>query len=230
MELTWESAISPGGMVGHASYLLLVISMMMRNISLLRILVIASAFVAIGYDWFWLKDPVGVFWESILVIVNIIQLLILYWGNLTARFTDDETQFLVEKLPDLSKSRSRILLDAGQWKKVTSGEMLTRQGEAVRHLIYVSHGTIDIMVGGKRVSQCGAGDFIGEITILSLETATATTLVKEDGLIWQIEEDRLGAIFSKYPDIKKELDASFARNFKDKIAQTNFMISNGMVS
>lgn len=57
-------------MVGHASYLLLVISMMMRLMTWPRLLVIA--FTAIAYDTIWLKDPVGVFRETLLVTVNII--------------------------------------------------------------------------------------------------------------------------------------------------------------
>jgi hypothetical protein len=73
MDLTLESAFSTGGLVGHASYLLLVLSMMMRGMTLLRIFVILSAFVSILYDMVWLKDPVGVFWESMLVLVNIVQ-------------------------------------------------------------------------------------------------------------------------------------------------------------
>ena len=67
MELTLESAFSTGGMVGHLAYLLLVLSMVMRQMYLLRILVILSASIAIAYALFWLKDPIGVFWESLLM-------------------------------------------------------------------------------------------------------------------------------------------------------------------
>ncbi|MEO1158958.1 MAG: cyclic nucleotide-binding domain-containing protein, partial [Pseudomonadota bacterium] len=74
MELTLESAFSTGGMVGHFAYLLLVVSMLMRRMFLLRIFVILSATIAIAYALFWLKDPIGVFWESLLVVVNAVQL------------------------------------------------------------------------------------------------------------------------------------------------------------
>jgi hypothetical protein len=49
MELTLESALSPQGLFGHTSYILLVISMMMRRMVWLRILVILSAIVGITY-------------------------------------------------------------------------------------------------------------------------------------------------------------------------------------
>lgn len=74
MELTLSSAFSPGAMVGHLAYLLLVASMLMRTLFALRLLVIASALVAIAYAAIWLNDPVSSFWEALLVVVNILQI------------------------------------------------------------------------------------------------------------------------------------------------------------
>ena len=102
MELTLESAFSVGGLVGHASYLLLVVSMLMRTMFWLRILVIASACVAITYDAVWLKDPVGVFWETTLVLVNIVQIVILWRADRIARFTEEEQSFATTRLRGLS--------------------------------------------------------------------------------------------------------------------------------
>lgn len=229
MELTLESAFSTGGMVGHLSYLLLVISMMMRNISMLRILVIASALAGISYDWFWLKDPVGVFWESTLVLVNVIQLALLYWKNLTARFDSTELAFLNDKLPGLSRGKSRELLNTGRWEQAPEGTVLTRQGEKVRDLVYIASGAVDIVVGGSRVSQCHAGNFIGEMSILGDEPASATTVVTGNAKLWKIDESGLRRMIAKSPDIEREIEASFSRNFRDKLIHANFLISSGKV-
>ena len=43
MELTLASAFSQEGLLGHAAYVLLVLSMLMRTLLWLRLLVIASA-------------------------------------------------------------------------------------------------------------------------------------------------------------------------------------------
>jgi hypothetical protein len=50
MELTLASAFSQEGLLGHAAYVLLVISMLMRTLLWLRILVIASAVLGISYS------------------------------------------------------------------------------------------------------------------------------------------------------------------------------------
>jgi len=229
MELTLESAFSTGGMVGHLSYFLLLISMMMRNISLLRVFVIASALVGICYDWFWLRDPVGVFWETSLVLVNAVQLCLLYWKNATARFNADELAFLNGKLPGLSRGKSRELLNMGHWEQVPDGTVLTRQGETVEELVYIANGTVEIQVDGNRVSLCHAGNFIGEMSILGSETASATTIVTGEAKLWKIDEKSLRRVIERSPDIEREIEASFSRNFRDKLIHTNFLIANGKV-
>lgn len=81
MELTLESAFSSEGALGHFAYLLLVSSMLMRRMFWLRLLVIASALVAIAYSALILTDPVSTFWETLLVIVNIGQLSLSWWQD-----------------------------------------------------------------------------------------------------------------------------------------------------
>ncbi|MEZ5880409.1 MAG: cyclic nucleotide-binding domain-containing protein [Nitratireductor sp.] len=229
MELTLESALSTGGLVGHLSYFLLVISMMMNRLSLLRVLVIASALTAIVYDWVWLRDPVGVFWETLLVTVNIIQLLILYWKNTNARFSDDELAFVRGKFPGLAKGKSRQLLNLGNWQEADNGTIITTEGVTAGRLTYISRGSVDVVVDGKRVAQCQPGDFIGEMTVLNGEPASATTLANGGVHLWQIEAEALRRILSRNPEIERELEASFARNYRDKLVHTNSLIAKGIV-
>lgn len=70
MELTLESALSLGGLLGNLSYILLIASMSMRNMLWLRGLVILSGLTGVSYDFFWLHDPVGTFWESGFTLIN----------------------------------------------------------------------------------------------------------------------------------------------------------------
>lgn len=50
MDYWINAAFSTGGFVGHLFYVLLIISMTMRDITYLRLFVIASALVGIAYD------------------------------------------------------------------------------------------------------------------------------------------------------------------------------------
>ena len=225
MELTLESAFSTGGLVGHTSYLLLVISMMMRQINMLRILVIASSFVAIAYDGIWLKDPVGIFWESLLVAVNIVQLMIVYFENRMVRFSPEEEAFGNKRLLELERGERRKLLNKGLWVTGAPGTVLTREGEPVSHLIYVASGEVMIKSGGRAVAICEPGTFIGEMTVLDGEPATGTAIVSNEALYWMVEADVLRKLVVDKPEIGQALQKSFADNLKDKLVQSNQVIT-----
>ena len=59
------------GLVGHLSYIFLIVSSLMRRMMLLRLFLVASAVTGIAYDWIWLGNVVGVFWEGLLIAVNV---------------------------------------------------------------------------------------------------------------------------------------------------------------
>lgn len=221
MDLTLESAFSIGGLVGHFSYVLLIISMLMRNMTWLRLFVIASAIVAICYDFFFLRDPVGVFWDSMLMIVSISMLLLAHWKNIRAKFNYEEQLFIKYRFPELQKSDARALLDTGAWVSSERGAELTIQGKAVSHLYYIANGTVDILADGHKVAVCGEGNFVGEMSILTDEPASGTAVLNHSMKYWRIEKKKLIELVKNNPSIAKELDASFSRNYRDKLLLSN---------
>ena len=168
---------SPGAMVGHVSYGLLILSMLMTRIVWLRLLAVASGLVGLSYDIFWLFDPVGVFWESCFVLTNICQIAVIAYRNRMERFTQDERAFYEIAVPDLEPSEVRRLLRLGRWVDAVPEAVVTRQGEPVPDLIFVTSGLVDIAVDGHRVGSCGPGTFIGEISVSTGGPATATSTI-----------------------------------------------------
>lgn len=224
MELTLESAFSLGGLVGHLSYLLLVVSMLMRVMWVLRLLVIASAFAAIAYDLIWLKDPVGVFWETLLVVVNITQLAITYRQNRRATFTPREAAFVHSAFPGLNNTLKRRLLAKGAWAEAAPGTELITAGAPVTHLIYIAEGTAQVTIAGGIVNQSGPGDFIGELTVLDAAPATGTVTATEALRYWAIEGEALRRLVAANDDINQAVSASFHRHMLTKLLAANAQI------
>ncbi|MDI3338213.1 cyclic nucleotide-binding domain-containing protein [Defluviimonas aestuarii] len=232
MELTLESAFSTGGLVGHLSYLLLVLSMMMRVMWILRVLVIASALVAIAYDLIWLKDPVGVFWESLLVLVNIVQLSVTYAQNRLERFNAVEASFVHKVFPGLSNTLKRRILRHGFWVEADEGAELTRAGEPAKHLVYIADGEVEIFVNGNVVGRCANGDFIGELTVLSGDPATGTAIIKRRTLYWAIAGDELRKLVTSNEEINQSIQACFHTNMLSKLIAANHQLqkAGGLVN
>jgi hypothetical protein len=221
MELTLESAFSTGGLVGHTSYLLLIVSMLMRTMFWLRIFVIASALVAITYDAIWLKDPVGVFWETTLLIVNIVQIFLLWRENRVARFTAEERFFLDTRLKGIADGEARRLMNAGTWTDLPDGETLTIEGQPPSHLTFVAAGCVGIVVEGRRVAECGPGAFVGEMSLIGDGTASATARVESTARVWRIPVARLESLRQSRPEQTAALDASIARDIRAKLVALN---------
>ncbi len=225
MELTIESALSPGGLVGHSSYLLLVISMLMRSMWLLRSFVVASALVAITYDAVWLNDPVGVFWESLLVTVNLVQLALLYLGNRRARFSAEEQEFMEGRFQDLGAGLRRRLLAAAHGHDTPVATYPPGQGSPVQQLVFVADGEVVVQADGATVAICRHGSFIGEMTVLGAEPATGTAIVGRALRAWSIDGERLRALADQHPDIRRSLEVGFSHNVREKLIEANRYIA-----
>ena len=230
MELTIESALSPQGLIGHATYLLLVVSMIMRDMTYLRIIVILSALVGITYSALILHDPVGTFWESLLVTVNVVQLTINHYLNRRARFSEEETAFAEGRFAGLSAGQRRRLLSRGAWRSGEPGQQLTTKGLPVSHLIYLASGNAVIESDDQIVAICHPGTFIGEMTVITSEPATGTATLTLPSRYWCIEAMALRKLMAANTEIRHAIEVAFSHGMRDKLVQSNrFIIDSGGV-
>lgn len=222
MEYWIDAAFSTGGFVGHLSYVLLVVSMMMRDISVLRLFVIASALAGIAYDLFWLRNPVGVFWEGLLLLVNVVQLYLLWRRDRRAQFTEEEDAYISSRLQGLSPGRCRDFLNIGRWEDLSEGHVLTRQHERPEYLTYLAKGAAKIMVDGREVATVLGGHYVGEMSLLGDGDASATVVISEPARVWRIKTDKVMKLKQDRPNIANALQAGIAVDMRRKIVASNY--------
>jgi CRP-like cAMP-binding protein len=221
VSLTFESILSPGAMVGHLSYGLLIVSMLMTRIVWLRVFAIGSGVVGLTYDVFWLFDPVGVFWESAFVLTNLAQIALLAYRNRLARFTAEERAFYEIAVPELEPTQARRLIGLGRWRDCEPGGVLTRSGEAVADLVFLTEGAVDIEVDGHVVAECSAGSFVGEISVSTGGPASATATVREKVRCLAFDGAVVRREFDRGTDVGRALEAAFRQGLREKLVRTN---------
>lgn len=195
--------------------------MLMRTLIALRVLVIASALVAIFYAAVWLNDPVSSFWEALLVIVNVIQITREWLRNRRAQFSTEEKRFVSERLSSLSAGEARHVLNMGVWADGTTGTVLTTQGQPVKYLVYLVAGEVDIEFDGVKVGACMPGNYIGEMSVMEGGNASATATVSEPSRYWLISAAQLRSLHEKQPEIAAALEVGIARDLRTKIINVN---------
>jgi signal-transduction protein with cAMP-binding, CBS, and nucleotidyltransferase domain len=91
---------------------------------------------------------------------------------------------------DLSPVEYLKVTKIANWKTFKSGETIIRQEHLVTDLILIYNGTVDVVVGKKKVAELKDGQFVGEMSFLTEKSATATCIVKHDTecLVWKQPE------------------------------------------
>jgi hypothetical protein len=201
----------------HLPYVLFVLSTLMRNIVWLRGVAVVAGLLRIVIRAFIIYDPVTVLWESLLVVVNIGQLLLIWRDSRHAHHEEHERHLLGTVLPGVRGRSARQLLDLADWRKVETGSELMREGEGVPSLMFVSDGAARIERNGELVAICSRGDFLGEMSFINGGGASATVVADRPMLVASFDSGRLRALIEGHHDLRYALEASFNRNLSGKL-------------
>ncbi len=211
----------PVALWGHFTYFLLVLSMTMRKMVWLRSLAIASGLAKIIYRGFLVFDPVSVIWEVIFVSVNVVQLLVIWYYERHHRFADDEKQF-VESMPAGVERRAlKRVLRLAEIRDFAAGEQLTREGEPMKSLLFIAAGVARIEAGGRIVAVCGPGDYIGEMSFLTGNPASATAIAAKPLRALVLDQAQLREALVNDAAVRRAMEAGLNRNLVGKLARTS---------
>lgn len=219
--MSGDPASSLAWAMGHFQYLLLVVAMLPARLVRVRIGVAASAIAGILASGLFGFQPAALFWNVALLLVNLVLLLQFARSNAAVRFTPDEEPMLGALLSGLPRARARHFLDQGFWLIGQAGEALIREGEAVTHLFYIADGAAKVTSDGKQVGRLGAGDLIGEVTVLSGEKASATVTLDGAARMWCAPAKTLRLYLDAHHDVRHAVELSFATALRHKLQEMN---------
>lgn len=122
----------------------------------------------------------------------------------------------VSAQPGLSAEQCRRLASYGGREEVRAGQVLYRTGDRSYDLFLLESATVDIVRDATVtepelvVYTRQAGDFTGELSLLTGQTVFLTARVREPGAVVRIRADRFRAVLSEQVDIADVLVDAFA--------------------
>ena len=216
----WIDFSDPKNLVGHVSYVLLITSMMMRNMNWLRFFAILAGSISSVYYWM-LSDMVSMFWEAMFTLVNLGQFLILQIENRRGKFSEEETMFIKTCLPDVERAHARRLVKIGAWTEVQEGSILVTQDTIPQSLQFIVSGSARVIRNEKEIGLVKTGDFVGEMSYLTKNAASATVITSEATRYLAFDRLGLNEHLERHPEVRQAFEASFNRNLVDKLAKAN---------
>lgn len=216
--------LTPQTVLVELGYLLLVAAALMRRPERFRLLVALAALSWTAHA-LWIGDMVGAASAGAVMLACAALIARRLWEDARIAFAPDERAMLDRLFTELPKSRARHLIDQGLWLAGKAGDVLTREGEPVDHLYYLAEGEARVIALGSEVGLCRAGDLIGELTVLSGETASATVILNTPARFWCAPADDLRPYVDAHEDVRRAIEHGFATVLKSKLRASNRAIA-----
>lgn len=201
----------------HVAAIFYLSGFLFRDQILLRSLIIVGDIVYVLYFYYAPETPLwgGIFWSSLFVVVNLWML----WSILADRrhyhLTAEERR-LFNQLGTLSPGQFRHLLQLGRIVQSDGRTELTRKGEPVEKLFFLTEGEAEVEVEGGRVIRLQEV-FIGEIAFLTGQAASATVTIDKGARYVSWPSAALRASFDRQPEMARAMEQSMNRDMAKKV-------------
>jgi CRP-like cAMP-binding protein len=164
---------------------------------------------------------IGMAWSAIFAAASAVQLALMSARAKGGLAHDEEREMFAQIIRVEEPAQQRRLRDVLRWADVSAGESLMQQGQADPPLIYVARGHAEIERDGQGIGECGPEDFLGEMSLVSGETASATVRAREDMRVAYFDRDSLIQLTRSVPEIARAVDAALNRSLAAKLVRMN---------
>ncbi len=130
-------------------------------------------------------------------------------------------------LGELEDSDLQWLFDAGKPRYVTANTQIINEGSPLDSLFIVVDGKFRVERLGRELARLGAGEVVGDMSLLDSRPPSATVTALQDSMVFSIPQTRLQS--------KLQADTDFAARFyralciflANRLARTDAMIGAG---
>ena len=199
----------------------LVFGVFPHQVRSIRLWCLAAGLLATAYFALNMEFGAGLALSVVFTVINGARLIELRNRARSGVMTAEERELFDHVMKIEQPSQQSRLRDLMIWEDVPVGTQLIKQGETDPPLIYIASGRAEIERDLAIVSECGAGEFLGEMSHVSGERASATVTVSQDMRMARMDRDALGQLASSLPEIGKAVDRAFNRSLAVKVMRMN---------
>jgi CRP-like cAMP-binding protein len=111
-----------------------------------------------------------------------------------------------ELFANLRANELRLLAEQMLRRFYEAGEVLITAGDDGESMYVVFEGLLDVRLPGpdgkeRRIASIGAGDFLGEMSLLTGEPRSATVVADTDAVVFEITRDPIEELLERRPEI-----------------------------
>lgn len=201
-----------------------VAAMIPHQVRMIRILSLVAGLAALVYFGLLALDTgmsIPLVFAAGFVVINGARLAELHRRARSGNMTTEERELFEHVMKIEDPNKQNRLTDLMIWQDVPEGEILIMQDQVDPPLIYIASGRALIERDGKPVNECGAGEFVGEMSQISGKLASATVRVAKPMRMAKLDRDALAQLTRSLPEIGRAVDSAFNRSLAVKVMRMN---------
>jgi CRP-like cAMP-binding protein len=199
--------------------ILFALAYLVKDIFWLRIISVVACAANIVYLYVGPDKPLwwGIGWDIVFVLINIVQIWILLGEKRNIHFGREEQELYEAVFNRITPLEYRRLLNAAHWEKKEIGDVLAKEGALLPVLMVIYSGAVRIEKNGKVIAILKSGDFVGEMSYVCGDKASATVIVDEHVRLLCWDKARLTRLLGNEPSLKTSIDAVLSHNMAIKL-------------
>ena len=207
-------------LVGHLSFLIVALSLAMKDIIFLRILGILSGFVGIFYNYFVTTDPlwIPIIWLSIFIVINIFMISLFYFENLKGNLSAEDIEIWQNNFIGLTVQEFKTIKKISNSKLYDVGDKLISMGKKNKYLYFVNSGNLSVEKNNKKITTLSQGDIAGEMSFITDALPNADVIANKETKCVLISKDELKSVMIKNPTLHLSITNLFNNNLTKKLA------------
>lgn len=167
-------------LVGNAAPLIAFCAYLVKDVIWLRTLSIISAatwllYLFSGAQVLWL----AAFWNAVFILTNLGRIAMEMRERYRVNLSPEERDVYASTFANLSPVEFMKFLSIGKWMNLEKGAVITEQGKPVENVTLVYKGAASVEVNGMLRRYVAPPEFIGEVSFLTSDRASATVTVTE---------------------------------------------------
>jgi len=171
MILSGEYFYSIAALFSLSAYLL-------SNMLWLRIFLVLAAIVYI-FSGMRLGITSMVGWNSAYLAINLYYVVVLILDKSTIALPEETKEIYHQYFSSMSTREFKRLISINKFQ-IIKGEKLIGEGEVTDKLFILLDGEVDVVKSGKTIAKLNAGDFVGEMSFMSNNTASADVIATKE--------------------------------------------------
>jgi CRP-like cAMP-binding protein len=207
--------------LGLFAGLLLIAGFVMTSIRKLRLFALGAGVAALMAFGANPSEPLPIVLAAAFVLINGTQLGVLMGRERFGRSLVDERGLFAEILCIDNTAQQNRLRDLLTWRDVSGGKLLLEQDQPSPPLIYIAQGRARIEYDGKLIGVSGAGDFVGEMSLVSGKPAAASVIACDGMRVAEFDRDALGHFAREVPELGNAITSALNRGLAEKVARMN---------